>query len=287
MIRVDAHHHVWRLARGDYAWLTPDLPIYRDYTLDDLRPLLGDITATVLVQAAPTEAETDFMLDVARNSSGLVRGVVGWIDFSSNDAPTRIATMATEPLLKGVRPMLQDIADTDWILRAGVQRALQAVVAAGLCFDALVQPRHLPILLELCTRQPNLRLVVDHAAKPGIANRDWQPWANDIRRLARETSVLCKLSGLVTEAASNWRADDLRRYIDHLLDCFGPDRLMWGSDWPVVILAGGYMRWRDASLMLLAGLSAAEQDAILGRTALKFYDLTAGISPNIWRDTGE
>ena len=281
MIRVDAHHHVWRLSRGDYAWITPDLPIHRDYTLDDLRPLLGNITATVLVQAAPTEAETDYLLDVAQNSSGLVRGVVGWTDFTSNDAPTRIATLATAPLLKGLRPMLQDITDTDWILRADVQRALHAAVAAGLCFDALVQSRHLPILLEVCTRQPNLRLVIDHGAKPGIANRDWQPWANDIRRLARETSVLCKLSGLVTEAASNWRAEDLCQYIDHLLDCFGADRLMWGSDWPVVNLAGGYMRWREVSLTLLAGLSVAEQDAILGGAAVKFYGLTAGMPPNI------
>lgn len=281
MIRVDAHHHFWRLSRGDYAWLTPDLPIHRDYTLDDLRPLLGDITATVLIQAAPTEAETDFMLDVARNSSGLVRGVVGWTDFIGNDAPQRIATMATEPLLKGLRPMLQDIADTDWILRAGVRPALQAMATAGLRFDALVQPRHLPALLELCARQPNLRLVIDHGAKPPIANGGWQPWARDIRRVAQETLALCKLSGLVTEAASHWRVDDVRRYSDHLLDCFGPDRLMWGSDWPVVNLAGGYNRWRETSFTLLDDLSLAEQDAILGCTALKFYDLTAGIPPNI------
>jgi hypothetical protein len=114
MIRVDAHHHVWRIARGDYGWLTPDLPIHRDYALNDLRLLLGDVTATVLVQAAPTEAETAFILDVAQNSSGLVRGVVGWADFTQPDAPERIATLASDSLLKGLRPMLQDIADTEW-----------------------------------------------------------------------------------------------------------------------------------------------------------------------------
>ncbi len=275
MIRVDAHHHIWRVSRGDYGWLTPDLPICRDYMLDDLRPLLGDITATVLVQAAPTEAETAFMLDIARNSSGLVRGVVGWTDFTRNDAPERISAMAVEPLLKGFRPMLQDIADTDWILRAEVQPAIMALDAAGMRLDALVQPRHLPVVIQLTARHPRLRLVIDHGAKPAIASQVWQPWANDIRQIARETSALCKLSGLVTEAATEWRTDDIRRYVDHLLACFGPDRMMWGSDWPVVNLAGGYTHWREASLELLAGLSGTELDAILGNTAMKFYDLFA------------
>jgi L-fuconolactonase len=196
MIRVDAHHHIWQLARGDYGWLTPDLPIYRDYTLDDLRPLLGDITATVLVQAAPTEAETAFLIDVAQASTGLVRGVIGWTDFAHPDAPTRIAALAARPPLKGLRPMLQDIADTDWILRPEVQPAIAAMVGTGLRFDALVQPRHLPVLLQLCTRQPMLRLVIDHGAKPAIAQGGWQPWADDIARVARETPARCKLSGL-------------------------------------------------------------------------------------------
>jgi L-fuconolactonase len=272
MIRVDAHHHIWHVSRGDYGWLTSDMPIYRDYMLDDLRPLLGDITATVLVQAAPTEAETAFMLDIARNSSGLVRGVVGWTDFTRNDAPERISAMAAEPLLKGLRPMLQDIADTEWIMGAEVQPAIKAMVAAGMRFDALVQPRHLPVVIQLAARHPGLRLVIDHGAKPAIASQGWQPWANDIRQIARDTSALCKLSGLVTEAATEWRIDDLRRYVGHLLACFGPDRMMWGSDWPVVNLAGGYTRWRDASLELLIGLSGAGLDAILGATALEFYN---------------
>jgi L-fuconolactonase len=281
MIQVDAHHHVWRVSRGDYAWLTPDLPIYHDYTLDDLRPLLGDITATVLVQAAPTEAETAFILNVARNSSGLVRGVVGWTDFYRNDAPARIAAMAAAPLMKGLRPMLQDIAETDWILREQVQPAIQAMIDAGLRFDALVQPRHLPVVAKLCAHHPSLRLVIDHAAKPHIANREWQPWAGDISRVAHDTQALCKLSGLVTEADPEWRMDDLRRYVDHLLVCFGPDRLMWGSDWPVVNLGGGHRRWREASLALIGKLTAVEQNAILGGTALKFYNLSASIPTDI------
>jgi L-fuconolactonase len=275
MIRIDAHHHVWRIARGDYGWLTPDLPIHRDYTLDDLRPLLVDVTGTVLVQAAPTEAETEFMLDVAQHSNSLVRGVVGWTDLTDRKAPGRIAALARNPLLKGLRPMLQDIADTDWILHPQIQPAIAALIDIGLRFDALVQPRHLPVLLQLCARHPSLPVVIDHGAKPAIAKNAWQPWADDIARVARETQALCKLSGLVTEAARAWRVDDLRRYIDHLIVCFGPHRLMWGSDWPVVDLAGGYRSWREASETLLALLPVPDRDAILGGTAQKFYDLTS------------
>ena len=277
MIRVDAHHHVWRLSRDDYGWLTPDLPIHRDYTIDDLRPLLGDITATVLVQAAPTEAETAYLLDVARNSSGLVRAVVGWVDLIRHDAPARIASLAGQPLLKGLRPMLQDIAETGWILREGIQPAIKAIVDAGLRFDALVQPRHLPALTRLCALHQDLQLVVDHGGKPAIASGDWQPWADDIARVARETQALCKLSGLITEAGRDWCLNDLGRYVDHLLVCFGTDRVMWGSDWPVVNLAGGYARWREAAERLLAHLPGAERDAILGGNALKFYNIS-GVS---------
>ena len=273
MIRVDAHHHVWQIARGDYRWLTQDLSIHRDYTLDDLRPLLGEISATVLVQAADTAAETEFLLAIARQSSGLVRGVVGWADLAHPDAPRRIADLASDAMLKGLRPMLQDIPDTDWVLCPDIQPALKALVGAGLRFDALVQPRHLPVLLQLCSLHPTLPLVIDHGAKPDIAAGAWQPWADDIARLARETPACCKLSGLVTEAAQNWRTEDLRRYTDHLLECFGHDRLMWGSDWPVVDLAGGYARWREASETLLTGISEPHRDAIFGGTAVKFYEL--------------
>jgi L-fuconolactonase len=273
MIQVDAHHHVWRIDRGDYGWLTPDLPICRDYGLDDLRPLLNGITATVLVQAAPTEAETAYLLEIARCSDGLVRGVVGWTDLAACDAPARITALAGDPLLRGLRPMLQDIPDSDWILRDDVQPALRAMAAAGLRFEALVQPRHLPRLPILCARHPTLKLVIDHGAKPAIASGGFRPWADDIARVARETGAFCKLSGLVTEAAPDWHPADLRPYVTHLVTCFGPDRLMWGSDWPVVNLAGGYLRWRDTAMGLLEGLGAAERDCILGGTASAFYGL--------------
>jgi L-fuconolactonase len=268
--RVDAHHHVWRLDRGDYGWLTPDLPICRDYGLDDLRPLLGDVTATVLVQAAPTEAETAYLLTVAHNSGGLVRGVVGWTDLAAPDAPARVAALSADPLLRGLRPMLQDIAATDWILQPDVARGLAAMAAAGLRLDLLIQPRHLPLLPALASLHPNLPMVIDHGAKPAIRDGAWQPWADEIAHAARETPCLCKISGLVTEAAPTWHTDDLRRTVDHLLTCFGPDRLMWGSDWPVVDLAGGLPRWRDVARALLP---VATQPAVLGATAARFYRL--------------
>ena len=270
MMRVDAHHHVWTMARGDYRWMSPELPIARDYGLDDLGPLLGDITATVLVQAADSEAETAFMLDVARNSGGLVRGVVGWTDLASPAAPARIAALAQEPLLKGLRPMLQDIEDTEWILRPAVQPALAAMARQGLRFDALIKPRHLPLIGELARRHPDLAVVIDHAAKPDIANGHFQPWAGPMARLARDTPWCCKLSGLVTEAKADWRVDDLAPYVDHLLATFGPDRLMWGSDWPVVTLASNYRRWHEAAAALLP---AGTHDAVFGGTAARFYGL--------------
>ncbi len=267
---VDAHHHVWRLDRGDYGWLTPDLPIHRDYGLADLRPLLGGITATVLVQAAPTEAETGFMLATARDSGGLVRGVVGWTDLAAPSAPERVAAMAREPLLKGLRPMLQDIADTEWILRPEVQPALSAMAHAGLRLDLLVQPRHLPLLPELARRHPNLAAVIDHAAKPGIANAVLHPWAEQMAVIANSTRWSCKFSGLVTEAGADWTLSRLKPFADHLLATFGPERLLWGSDWPVVNLAGGYAAWREATLALLPQSTHA---AILAANAAAFYDL--------------
>jgi len=272
-VRVDAHHHVWRIGRGDYRWIKPGDKLYRDYTLADLRPLLGDIEATVLVQAAPTEAETAYMLNVARNSGGLVRGVVGWEDLSARDSPTRIAGHAHEPLLKGIRPMLQDLVDPGWILQPSQRAGVQAAEDIGLCFDALIQPRHLPAIRGLCARHPGLKLVVDHGAKPDIAAGNLQPWADDIAGLARDSQAWCKLSGLLTQAGPDWKMDGLRRYVDHLLDCFGSSRLIWGSDWPVVEMAGGYAAWREATMLLLRDLSDQQRNAILGDNAVAFYGL--------------
>ncbi|HEX8010372.1 MAG TPA: amidohydrolase family protein [Casimicrobiaceae bacterium] len=276
--RVDAHHHVWRLDRGDYGWLTPAAalaPIYRDFDLADLRPLLAaaDVDTSVLVQAAPSVAETRFLLDVARASAGLVRGVVGWTDLGAADAVETLAALAADPLLKSVRPMLQDLADPAWIARPEVQPALAALSQLGLRFDALVRPRELKPLLRALERQPDLAVVVDHCGKPEIAGNRWQPWADAIAAIARHTRAHCKLSGLVTEAGVDWTVERLQRYTDHVLQCFGPERLLWGSDWPVVTLAASYEAWTDAADALLAGISPADKDQIFGANARRFYGL--------------
>ena len=276
MSRVDAHHHVWRLDRGDYGWLTPALAaIHRDFSLDDLRPLLERVKvgATVLVQAAPTVAETEFLLEVARASAGLVRGVVGWVDLTAPDAAATLERLAQNPLLKSIRPMLQDIADPEWILRADVDAQLRVIEQLGLRFDALAKLPQLPALAQMIERHPDLPVVIDHGGKPSIADRDWEPWASEIAAIADHPHVACKLSGLVTEAGVGWSPHALGAYVDHLLECFGPGRLLWGSDWPVVNLAGGYHRWARASDQLLARLTEADRSAIFGENARRFYGL--------------
>jgi L-fuconolactonase len=270
---IDAHQHFWRIERGDYGWLTPELGvIYRDLMPDDLSPLLArhGITGTILVQAAPTIAETRFLLDVARVTP-FVRGVVGWVDFEATDAPGTIASLAADLLLVGLRPMVQDIADDDWLLRPAIIPALDAMAAHGLVLDALVLPRHLPRLKTLIVRHPDLAVVVDHGAKPLIREGLCEPWASDLAAIAAAPRVMCKLSGLVTEAAADWEASDIAPYAAHILAAFGPQRVVFGSDWPVVNLAGGYDRWRAAALGFIQHFDPSERSAILGDNARRLY----------------
>jgi len=272
-MRIDAHHHLWTLARGDYGWLTPALaPIYRDFKLPDLAPHLSTagIAGTILVQAAPTEAETMFLLDIAE-SADVVRGVVGWTDFDAADGVARIDALAARNLLVGLRPMVQDIGDDDWLLGSALAPQLAAMARNRLVFDALVLPRHLPKLLQVIGKHPDLTFVLDHCGKPQLATGEIAMWQRDIVLLAEHPNIVCKLSGLVTEAAPDWQIADLRQAADHVLACFGPRRLLWGSDWPVVNLAGGYARWFAAAEALLADLSADEKADIFGGNAARIY----------------
>ena len=272
-MRIDAHHHLWRLARGDYGWLTPALaPIDRDFSLSDLAPYLAvaDIQGTILVQAAPTEAETMFLLDIAAKAQ-VVRGVVGWTDFDAADGEARIDALAAHKLLVGLRPMVQDIPDDDWLLRPALAPLLAAMARNSLVFDALVLPRHLPRLLRLVDDHPDIQFVLDHCAKPRLASGEIADWLGDIALLAERPNIVCKLSGLATEAAVGWQIADLRKAVDHVVACFGTHRLLWGSDWPVVNLAGGYEKWFAAAETLLANLSADEKAAIFGGNAARIY----------------
>jgi len=272
-MRIDAHHHVWSLARGDYGWLTPALaPIHRDFSLSDLAPHLAgaDIEGTILVQAAPTEAETVFLLDIAAKAR-VVQGVVGWTDFDAADGGERIDALAAHKLLVGLRPMVQDIPDDAWLLRPALAPPLAAMARNGLVFDALVLPRHLPRLLRVVNDHPELQFVLDHCAKPRLATGELAIWQRDIASLAERPNIVCKLSGLATEAVPDWQIADLRKAVDHVIACFGPHRLLWGSDWPVVNLAGGYEKWFGAAKTMLAGLSADENAAIFGGNAARIY----------------
>jgi L-fuconolactonase len=281
-MRIDAHHHLWTLARGDYGWLTPALaPIYRDFGLADLAPHLAaaGIEGTILVQAAATEAETMFLLDIAE-SSEVVRGVVGWTDFDAADGVARIDALAARNLLVGLRPMVQDIADDDWLLRPALAPLLAAMARNDLVFDALVLPRHLPRLLQIVGRHGDLTFVLDHCGKPRLATGEIATWQRDIALLAQHSNIVCKVSGLVTEAAPDWKIADLRQAVDHVVACFGPQRLLWGSDWPVVDLAGGYAGWFAAAETLLADLSPREKAAIFGGNAARIYLSNRGRRPS-------
>jgi L-fuconolactonase len=266
------------VSRGDYGWLTPDAHpvICRDFGPDDLAPLMAaaGVAQTVLVQAAPTEAETGFLLEIA-HATPFVAGVVGWTDLAAPGAPARIEALASDPALLGLRPMLQDLGDDAWILRPHVGPGLDAMERAGLTFDALVKPRHLSHLARLIEARPDLQVVIDHGAKPDIAAGELGGWAEQMRAIGRGSTTYCKLSGLVTEARPGWRAADLQPYVDVLLDAFGPGRLMWGSDWPVVNEAGGYAAWRAAAEAITAHLSEDDRALIFGGTAAAFYGIAA------------
>jgi L-fucono-1,5-lactonase len=275
---IDAHHHLWKIARGDYLWMdtqaNPSLaPIARDFGLEDYRALAraNGIDGSVVVQAAETVAETEWLLEQARASQGLIRGVVGWVDMAASDAPEQLERLSGDRLLCGIRPMLQDISDITWVLRPELEPAFRALIDLDLAFDVLVRPIHLQDAFTALLRYPDLRAVIDHGAKPQIARGEWQPWAHAMRVIAQETGAYCKLSGLVTEASPGWTIGDLCPYVDHLLEHFGPDRLMWGSDWPVALLASDYPRWLDTARHLLAGLSESDRTKVMGGNATKFY----------------
>ncbi|WP_417524918.1 amidohydrolase family protein [Marinovum sp.] len=273
-VTIDAHQHFWRIARGDYSWMDDSVAaIRRDLLPADLAPLAAEagVTGTVVVQAAPTLEETEFLLSLSETSP-LILGVVGWLDLTG-DVSVQLARLA-HPRLKGIRPMLQDIPETDWILQDGVIQGLQHVAEAGLRLDALITPRHLPVIDQLARELPELPIIVDHCAKPEFSGADpGDQWRAGIAALARHPQISCKLSGLANEYGPGWSADTLRPVFDHVLACFGPDRLMWGSDWPVLDLAGSYGTWHSTARTLAAELSQSDQDALFGATARRIYAL--------------
>lgn len=288
-LRIDAHQHFWRPARGDYGWLRADepalAPLHRDIEPAELIPLLQahGVSHTVLVQAAPSEAETDFLLALA-DANPFIAGVVGWVDVSRAESVATLRRWARHPAFKGVRPMLQDLPAADWIAHAPHPAVIEALLELGLRFDALVKPPHLAPLLRFIDRWPTLPVVVDHAAKPQLADGwtgDWPAaWRDGLRELAARPQVMCKLSGLLTEAGGADRAGGaaglaaLQPVWQQLLDTFGAPRLIWGSDWPVLNLAADYAAWVALSEQLIGTLAAAQQRAVWQHNAQSFYGLT-------------
>jgi L-fuconolactonase len=277
-MRIDAHQHYWDPSRGDYGWMPKgDAVLDRIYGPDNLAPQLqaAGIDRTVLVQAAATVAETDYMLALA-DATPSVAAVVGWVDFERPGDRAELERLAKHPKFRGVRPMIQDIPDDGWMLRAHVQWGFEAVVALDLTFDALGFPRHLGHFLTLLKRHPGMRVVMDHCMKPQIRGNSplgFTQWAEGLTRIAGETGAFCKFSALVTEDGPDWTVERLRPYAEHVLRVFGADRVMWGSDWPVCRLRAEYGDWHSAATVLTEGLSDAGRARVFGGTAAAFYGI--------------
>jgi L-fuconolactonase len=276
---IDAHHHLWNPATRDYPWMAAAAldPIRRPYTLDDLRAVTTEVAGTVLVQTVSSVAETEEFLATAAASDGLVVGVVGWVDLLAPDLADQVARLRALPggdLLVGVRHQAEDEPDPRWLVRPDVLRGIARLAEAGLAYDVLVREPQLPAAVELAGLLPSVRFVLDHAGKPPIASGALDTWAAEITRIAVHPNVFCKLSGLVTEAdRHSWRVDQLSPVAEHVLASFGPERVMFGSDWPVCELAASYQQVMESAEALTAGLSAAERAEVFAGTAVRCYDL--------------
>lgn len=280
---VDAHHHVWDPGTRRHAWLDGLPGLRRPFRLPDYAGAAGPegVTASVLVQVLNSTAETEEFLALADGTAGgpgpEVAGVVGWADLTRDDIAGELDRLRAGPggdRLAGLRHLVQDEPDPGWLTRPEVGRGLRAAGAAGLVFDVLVRPAQLPAALKVTAGLDDVRFVLDHGAKPEIAAGLFEPWAGLIGELAQRPNVTCKLSGLVTEAGPGWTPETFAPYVDRLLECFGPGRLMFGSDWPVCTLAASYHEVITLARTLLdARLSASEMDAVFGANAVAAYGL--------------
>ncbi|WP_283178856.1 amidohydrolase family protein [Gemmobacter sp. 24YEA27] len=272
---LDAHQHFWKVSRGDYGWMSPELTaLYRDFGTEDLEPLMraSGITQTVLVQAAETEAETEFLLDIAAKTN-FVAGVVGWIDMLASDFAARLDHYAARPKWIGLRPMLQE-HDPALIADPRFRASLAEVALRGTPFDVLTFPRHLPAMVEALQATPGLHAILDHISKPDMTGPVDAEWAAGIRALATVPGLHCKISGLVTEAGADWTPDRIRPFVTLVAEAFGPERLVFGSDWPVCTLAASHGQVVDLARDLLGSLYAPEtMQGIMQDNGLRFYRL--------------
>jgi L-fuconolactonase len=274
---IDGHVHFWRLDRKDPIGINRAIAgLAHDFAPDDLRPLcrpLG-VSRVVLVQAAPSLDETHYLLDLARQHD-LIAGVVGWVNLEADEVPATFDSLRAQPKLVGVRALPAEIPTLHWLTSPAVLRGLRALAEADLSLDLLVRSGQLTEALEALETLPQLRANINHCGRPVIVCREWEPWASTMRQIAQRTQAVCKLSGLIERGGFEWAVADLKPYVGHLLSTFGPDRLMFASNWPVLNLTGTYRRWWDGLALVLEGFGISEADrlAIFRGTATRFYRL--------------
>lgn len=276
-MRVDAHQHFWKISNGYTKWLTPEFTsIYRDFLPVHIKPILRKhkINKTVVIQSAPKIEETKFLLKLAIEED-FIGGVVGWLDMESKDFEKQFDKMRQNPKFIGVRPMIQDIEDNGWVLKPRVIHNFKIIEKANFPVDFLIYPRHIPYILQLLKKCPKLRGVINHLAKPQIKKQQMEPWANLINDLAKYPNVMCKLSGFVTkENWKSWNPSEFIPYINHVLDVFGFKRVIFGSDWPVLLRTTSYSNNLYFLREILGKKLTPKIDAaIFGKNAVRFYKL--------------
>ncbi len=274
--RIDAHHHLWRYSADQYDWIDDRMHVLqRDFLPGDLEAAAGQASmdGTIAVQARQSIEETEWLLSLAGEST-LIRGVVGWAPLMSDNLGSVLDRLRANHKLKGLRHVVQAEPDDDFILRSDFNRGLASLLGTGLVYDILIFERHLPQTIQFVDRHPQQVFVLDHIAKPAIAKKQLEPWRSNLLELAKRENVYCKVSGMVTEADwTRWSDADLRPYWDTVLQCFGPERLMFGSDWPVCLVASSYERWLQTVAGWTNALTSSGRDSILGETAKKVYGL--------------
>jgi L-fuconolactonase len=277
-MRVDSHQHFWRYHPAEYGWIDESMSrLRRTFLPSDVKREMdaAGIGRSIAVQARQSIGETHDLLKLA-DAHPFVAGVVGWVDLQASDVRRQLEALAVHPKLVGIRHIVQSEPDERFLLRPSFCRGIQALADFGLTYDLLIYPRHLPVAAEFVARFPQQPFVLDHMAKPDIRGGGIERWESDLRQLAAAPNVCCKVSGLVTEADwQRWTAADLRPYLDVAFECFGADRLMIGSDWPVCTVAGDYQRTMAVVVEYVAQRPAAERDAVLGGTAARFWKLDA------------
>jgi L-fuconolactonase len=273
---IDSHHHFWNFTEADYGWIPPEWSmIRRDFLPDDLQKEISaaGVDGVISVQARQSILETDWLLGFAAQHA-FIRGVVGWLPLSDPTIETHLDHYAANPKLRSLRHVLQGEADDAYMLREDFNRGISSLTRRGLAYDILILERHLPNTIAFVDHHPSQVFVLDHIAKPRIATGELEPWAKNLRELARRPNVACKLSGMVTEAdVATWTPAQLQPFFDVVIDAFGPARLLFGTDWPVCLAGVGYSRWKQIVEQALSTLSEQERAAVLGENAIRLYRL--------------